>query len=163
VQVCPVALPSARECSRALESGSSGSLLFYHCTYVHHHSIAPCTLCTCMHYYLLAFVHTCYLSNEIKSLRKSHKHLVETDIVSGEGGAVKPFPPRNVASESFFESLVFKSNKINQFSNQIKKRFLGWLTTNPGGDSSNQNIFNSIQNQSGALFRAAPIPNPGLW
>jgi hypothetical protein len=42
---------------------------------------------------------------------KSHKHLVETDSVSGEGGALKTFPPRNMASEPSNESLVFNSNQ----------------------------------------------------
>ena len=56
--------------------------------------------CTCIHSLAVMTGNNCYLLNETKSLWKSHKRLVETDSVSGEGGAFphKTVPPRNMAS-----------------------------------------------------------------
>ena len=128
-------LPSAPECSGALESEFNADFtVLPSCM----HLPSSCLSCTYAHACISLSsipVDICYMLNETKSFWKSPERLVETDSVSGEGGAFsnKTFPPRNMASGPSKESLVFQFNQ--SIFNQFKQRFLG--TTNPGGDSFN--------------------------
>ena len=123
-------LPSAPECSGALESEFNADFtVLPSCM----HLPPSCLSCTYAHACTsLSSIPAdiCYMLNETKSLWKSHKRLVETDSVSGEGGAFsnKTFPPRNTASGPFLSNLWFSIqfesinlSKLNRINLSIQK------------------------------------------